>query len=63
MDNPINDPDLVESMHAALDLWREEGRFNMFEAPRHLRTLYPGLNKPDSYAVFTDWTKKFEEKA
>ena len=31
MDNPINDPDLVESMHAAL--------------------------------VFTDWTKKFEEKA
>jgi len=47
-----------EGIFAILDDWREKGHFNMFEAPRQLRSVFK-MSKQDSYDVFSEWAENF----
>ena len=47
-----------EGIFAILDDWREQGTFNMFEAPRHLRSVFQ-MTKDESYDVFSEWSQNF----
>jgi len=47
-----------EGIFAILDDWREQGTFNMFEAPRQLRSAF-NMSKKQSYDVFSEWAENF----
>jgi len=47
-----------EGIFAVLDSWREQGDFNMFEAPRQLRSAFE-MSKKESFDVFSEWAENF----
>ena len=55
MENEIKD-----SCYLYLDMLRESGEINMFEAPRYLRDEF-NLSKSDAISVFLEWSESKKE--
>ncbi len=51
---------LTNEYREFLDDLRESGTINMFGAPRELQTVF-GIDRAEARAIFTEWTKTFEE--
>ena len=54
-------PALEQRIFNTLDVIRESGKINMFEAPRHIADMFD-INKRDARDVFIAWTKQFNKE-
>jgi len=49
--------DIRERVYNTLDVIKESGKINMFEAPRHIADMFD-IDKKDARDIFLGWTKR-----